>query len=112
MHQKAVAVRPLTDRLNLLERINPAAAAIVRVLQTNQAGPNVVIVVRTDLIFELADVHDSVVAVNGPAGGGAKSCRTARFPGVDVASCFTEQFVARLRMSLDANLIGHGPGRN
>ena len=53
---QAVVMRPAADRLDLLERIDPAAAAIVRVLQADQARAHLVVVDRPDLVVELAHV--------------------------------------------------------
>ena len=38
VHDQAVLARPGADRLDLLERIDAAAAAVVRVLQADQPG--------------------------------------------------------------------------
>ena len=52
-------------------RINPAAAAIVRVLQTNESRARVMFVVGTNLPMKLHNVEDAVIAVDRPAGHAA-----------------------------------------
>src|SRR5205823_3965911 len=67
MDLQAVLPGPGADRFNLLNRIHPAAAAVVRVLQADQPGPDTVLVDRPNLVFELADIEDAVVPRDRPA---------------------------------------------
>ena len=65
MQDQAVLPRPLADRLDLLQGIDAAAAAVVGVLQADQPGPDQVIVDRPNLLLQLGHVEDAVVAVAG-----------------------------------------------
>ena len=103
---------PGADRLDLLQRIDPAAAAVVRVFQADQARPDQVVVVRPDLVGQLAHVEDAVVAVERAAGDAAEHGGAAGLVVVDVAVGVAEQLVAGLRVDLDADLVGHRARRH
>jgi hypothetical protein len=107
VHRQIVVVGPAGDRLDFFQGVDPAAAAVVGIFQANQAGTDQVLVVGMDLAFELAQVEDAVVAREGPAGHAAVDRGAAGLVQVDVAVGIAEQFVARLGVGLDANLVGH-----
>ncbi len=109
---EAIGVRPGADGLNLLQRINAAAAAIVCVFQADQARPYQVIVAGPNLVRKLTDIQDAIVAIERTAGDAAKSSGAAGFVVVDVAIDVAEQFIARLRVDLYANLVGHAARRH
>ena len=76
-----------------------------------QSSP-VVIVVRPDLPLELSHVQDAVIALQGPAHDAGQDGRTSRLVVVDVATDIAEEFVAGLRVDLDADLVRHRAGRH
>src|SRR5262249_9113647 len=68
MHGQPVSPRPTADRVDLLLRIDLAASPVVRVLQAHQARQDLVVVFdRANLVFELAEIEDAAIAVEGTA---------------------------------------------
>ena len=113
VHGQVVLVRPPRDLTDALERVNPAAAAVVGVLQADQPRAHVMGVVRgADRAGDVFEAEDAAVALEGPRGHAREPSDSAGFPDVDVRGRRAEQLVARLRVDADADLVGHRPGRN
>src|SRR5205085_11273297 len=113
MNGEAALTSPLADRFYLLDRIDAAAAAVVRVLQADEPRfDEVRIVGIADLVLELAEIKDAVVAVERPARHAGEDRGAAGFIVVDVAIEIAQQLVARLRVDVDGELIRHRPRRH
>src|SRR5205823_12420492 len=69
--------------LDFLKWVNPAAAAVVRVLEAHQPRADQVLVVGPNLALQLAEVKDAVVTFERPAGDAAVNSRAAGFIQVD-----------------------------
>src|SRR5437868_1620922 len=79
VYEQSVAVRPGADRADFLQRINAATTTVVGILQTNQARAHQMFIVRANLVLELADIEDAIIAIDRPAHDSAEHGRTARF---------------------------------
>src|SRR5437588_11510331 len=88
VHDKAMPMRPAADVLDLFQRINPPAAAVMRVLQANDPRAHQVIVDAANLIFQLAQIKDAVLSVNGSTGNTTQHRGPAGFEVVDVTARF------------------------
>src|SRR5262249_38297695 len=82
VHHQAVVVRPGADGLDFLQRIDAAAAAVVRVFQTHEPRAHQVFVIRTDLVLALADAQEPKTPSHRRGGAPRGPRRSARL--VDV----------------------------
>ena len=103
---------PAADLGDGVVRLNPAGAAVVRVLQAHEARAGAMIVRRADAIHQLFDLQYTVVAVDR-LGGDAEELRVRTLlVADDVAVGFAEEFVTRLTVNAHAELVAHGAGRH
>ena len=101
------------DLGDALERVDPAAAAVVRVLQADQPRPDVVhVVVGPDRVAQVVEREQAAIPLERPRRHAREPGDPARFPDVDVRRRRAEQLVARLRVDADADLVGHRARRN
>src|SRR5262245_47270826 len=73
VHREPVFAGPVADRGDSLERVDPASAPVVRVLEPDEPGPDVVYVVGPDGVLDFVEREDPEVAVERPG-------RDARIP--------------------------------
>src|SRR5207245_1515739 len=97
---QALPARPFGNGLQLVQWEHPAATAVVRVLEANQACAHKVLVVGSDLVLQLPHVENAVVALHGPAGDAAEHGGCAPLVVVDVAGGLAENLVAGLGVDL------------
>src|SRR4051812_41185707 len=84
MHEQAVLVCPGADGLDLLDGVDPAATAVVRVLQADEPGAHQVVVHWPDLVLQLAHVEDAIVTFDRATGDTAEDGGTSCLEVVDV----------------------------
>ena len=95
------------------DRVNPPAAAVVRVLQADQPGPDVMHVVRRpDGVAQVVERQQAAIPLERPRRHARQPGDPARFPDVDVRRRRAQQLVAGLRIDADADLVGHRARRN
>src|SRR5438552_14431161 len=86
VHEQAVPPRPIANRGDLVQWINATPASVVRVLQSDKSSSDLMIVDRSNLVLELADVEEAVVAFDGSASHAAERSRSAGLINVNVAT--------------------------
>src|SRR5438132_11644336 len=86
VHEQAVPPRPTANGGDLVQWINTTPASVVRVLQRDKSSPDLVIVDRSNLVLELAEIEDAVVAFDGSASDAAERSRSAGLININVAT--------------------------
>ena len=72
MHRQSVLACPLPDRGNALDRVNSPAAAVMGVLQPDQASADVMDVVGADGVFDVVERKEPEVSLEGACRGAGK----------------------------------------
>ena len=110
VHGQVMLVRPSADLGDTLDRVDPAAAAIVRVLQADQPRPDVMGVVGTDETAQVVEREEAAVAFERPRRHAREPGDPAGLPDVDVRRRAAQELVAGLRVHADGDLVGHRAG--
>ena len=111
MHGEVVLAGPAHDLLDALDRMHSSAAAIMRVLQADQPGSNVMgVVAGPDGASDICQTQDPAVTLERPCGDARKPGNSAGLPDVDVCGRRAQQFVTRLGVDADADLVSHCAG--
>ena len=95
VHGEPVLAGPVADRGDALERVDPAAAPVVGVLEPDQPGPDVVDVVGPDGVLEIVEREQAEIALERPGRHAREPGDAPGFPDVDVGRARAEELVAR-----------------
>src|SRR5436309_251567 len=99
-------MRPGANRFDSLRRLHPAAAAVMGVLQANQAGPHQVLVIGPDQPGgELLDPQDAIFALERPRADSAELGIASLFVVKDMRAGLANELVPRPAMDPHGDLI-------
>ena len=112
VHRQAVLARPVPDRRNAFDGVDSPSAAIMRVLQPDESGPDVMNVVRADGVLDLIEGKQPEVSLKGTCGHARKPRDAPGLPDIDMRGCRTQEFISRAGVHADGNLVGHRSRRH
>ncbi len=108
MHGQVVLASPARDLRDAVDRVDSPAAAIVRVLQADQPGPDIMHVVRgPNAIAHIVQRQQAAVTLERPRRHARQPGDSAGLPDINVRRGRAQQLVARLCIDADADLVGH-----
>ena len=112
VHSQVMLANPAADLRDALNRVDPAAASVVRILQANQPRPDVMGIVRPDCVSKFVERQEAPIALECPSRHPREPGDAAGLPDVNMRGRAAEEFVAGLRIHADGDLVGHRAGRD
>ncbi len=113
MHRDVLRQSEVVNVANRLRGIYGAAASVVRVFEADQAGWGVMRVLpAANLRGNLVGGDDAALSSNLIDLHAREGCDPAGFGAKGVIALFHDNFITGLGMGLDAELVGHGTGRD
>src|SRR5579872_3259018 len=105
MDFQAVLMSPIPDSRHLRQRPNSTPSLIRGVLDADQSGHAVVLIVRPDLSFEIVQIEQSTLSAKATSGNAAQGCRRSGFVIHNMTRFVDQDLVALLTMSPNRHLV-------
>ncbi len=102
----------MANRVDALERLDPASAPVVRVLEPDHAGPDVVNVVGAYGVLEVVERKQAEVPLERPGRHSRVPGDTPGLPNINMRGAGAEELITGPRVHPDCDLVGHRPGGN
>jgi len=102
---QSMRVGPITDSLDLGQRINPAPSHIRGVLQADEAGPAEMLVVGPDLPIEVGNIQQAILAREEPTSHPAEGSRSSLLVVRNVTGVVDQHLISGETVHPDPHLV-------